>query len=162
MKRSILITGALLVGLLSSLATNAQESKFKALFIYKFAEYIEWPDGSKDITIGVAGKSDVFDELSTFAASKTNVNVIKISSPSEVSKCKILFLPDSQNASASGYKAAIGSKSILVVSDEKSLVGPGSDIGFFTEGGKLRFQLSESNIKQKKMIPSSKLLALAN
>jgi hypothetical protein len=162
MKRTFLISSVLLVGLLASISSNAQESKFKALFIYKFAEYIEWPDGSKDVTIGVAGKSDVYDELATFAASKANVTVIKINSPSEVSKCKILFLPDSQNAAAGGYKSAVGSKSILIVSDEKSLVGPGSDIGFFTEGGKLRFQLSESNIKQKKMVPSSKLLALAN
>ena len=162
MKRTILITSLLFVGLLSSISTNAQESKFKALFIYKFAEYIEWPGGSKDITIGVAGKTDVYDELSAFAASKSNITVIKIGAPAEVSKCQILFLPESQNAMAGAYKNSVGSKSILIVSDEKSLVGPGSDIGFFTEGGKLRFKLSESNIKQKSMVASSKLLALAN
>lgn len=162
MKRTILLTSVAIMGLLFSISANAQESKFKALFIYKFAEYIEWPGGSKDITIGVAGRTDVFDELSAFAASKSNITVIKIGSPAEVTKCQILFLPDSQNAMAGAYKSAVSSKSILIVSDEKSLVGPGSDIGFFTEGGKLRFKISESNIKQKNMIASSKLLALAN
>ena len=44
-----------------SLETMAQESKFKALFISKFAEYIEWPSGSKNVTVGIVDDSDIFN-----------------------------------------------------------------------------------------------------
>jgi hypothetical protein len=162
MKRRILIIAITLMGLMACLSSSAQESKFKALFISKFAEYIEWPDGSKDVTIGVVGKSPVFDELSAFASKKSNITVIVINSPTEVTKCRILFLPETQNVQVGNYKAAIGTRSILLVSEERSLVGIGSDIGFFTESGKVQFKLSEPNIKQKSMIVSAKLLSLAN
>ena len=161
MKRGAIISIAL-IGLMASMPCSGQDGKFKALFITKFAEYIEWPDASKDVTIGVVGKSPVFDELSAFAAKKTNLSVITISSPAEVAKCRIIFLPESQNVQIAGYKTAIGTRSILLVSEEGSLVGIGSDIGFFTAAGKVQFQLSEPNIKQKNLVVSAKLRALAN
>lgn len=140
--------------------SHAQESKFKALFIYKFAEYIEWPSGKKNITVGIAGKTGVTKELSTFAASKGNMTVLDIAGPSDSGKCDIVFLPNSEDAKVGDYNTAIGSKSILVVSDNSDLTGKGSDIGFYLESGKLRFLIDEKSIRNKKMTPSSKLLAL--
>ncbi|MEP2023529.1 MAG: YfiR family protein [Reichenbachiella sp.] len=151
---------ALALGLLISFQSQAQESKFKALFIYKFAEYIEWPSGKKNITVGMAGKSDVSQELSTFAASKGNMTVMNIAGPSDVSKCDIIFLPKSSDSQVDAYNSAIGSKSVLMVSENSDLTGKGSDIGFYLESGKLRFLIHEKSIRDKKMIPSSKLLAL--
>ena len=52
--------------MITSLSSSAQESKFKALFIYKFSQYVEWPDGSKEVTIGVVGKTDVHKERFIF------------------------------------------------------------------------------------------------
>ncbi|UXX78290.1 YfiR family protein [Reichenbachiella carrageenanivorans] len=161
MKHNKLIIGivvALTFGLFYP--SQAQESKFKALFIYKFAEYIEWPSGNKNVTVGVAGNSDVYQELSNFAATKGNMTVVNINAPADANKCNIVFLPKSQDKQISSYDSTIGGKSILVVSDNSDMVGKGSDIGFYLESGKLRFLISEKSIKNKKMIPSSKLLAL--
>lgn len=138
----------------------AQESKFKALFIYKFAEYVEWPSGERNVTVGVVGKSDVFTELSKFAASKGNIEVISISGPSDVDKCEIIFVPLSQDSEVKSYKSAIAGKSILLVSENSNFTGKGSDIGFYLESGKLRFLISEKDILAKKMTPSNKLMAL--
>ncbi|SMD32363.1 protein of unknown function [Reichenbachiella faecimaris] len=161
MKHNKIVFGlALILGILSSFQSQAQESKFKALFIYKFAEYIEWPSGKKNVTVGVAGKSDVSKELSNFAASKGNMTVLDIAGPGDVNKCDIVFLPKSIDNQVSAYNSAIGGKSVLVVSENSDLTGKGSDIGFYLESGKLRFLISEKSIRDKKMIPSSKLLAL--
>lgn len=145
---------------LTSVQSQAQESKFKALFIYKFAEYIEWPSGKTNVTVGMAGKSDVSKELSNFAASKGNMTVLDIAGPSDASKCDIIFLPTSASGQIGAYNSAIGGKSVLVVSEDSDLTGKGSDIGFYLESGKLRFLISEKSIRDKKMTPSSKLLAL--
>ena len=143
-----------------SYSANAQESKFKALFIYKFSEYIEWPSSPSKIVVGVAGETDVYNQLSKFAASKENLEVISIMSAEESSKCNIIFLPSSHDKELSSYVSNINKRSILVVSENKSLVNKGADIGFYLEDGKLRFLINKESIENKSMVPSSKLLAL--
>ena len=155
------VTGLLLLfSFLLSHMGQAQESKFKALFIYKFAEYIEWPTGKQNVTVGMIGKSGVSQELSNFAATKGNMTVLNISGPAEVSKCDIIFLPQSEDGQLDTYNSAINGKSILVVSENSALTGKGSDLGFFLDSGKLRFLIDEKSIRKKNLIPSSKLLAL--
>lgn len=161
MKQNKILFGLVFIFIcISYQQSNAQESKFKALFIYKFSEYIEWPSGKQNVTVGMAGKTGVSKELSTFAASKGNMTVLNIGGPSEAGKCDIIFLPKSQDSLVSAYNSAIQGKSVLVVSENSDLTGKGSDIGFYLESGKLRFLISEKSIRDKKMIPSSKLLAL--
>ncbi|WP_109832129.1 YfiR family protein [Reichenbachiella versicolor] len=143
-----------------SLSASAQESKFKALFIYKFAEYIEWPSSPSKIVVGVAGKSDVFNQLSTFAASKDNLEVKNISSASDSKSCNIIFLPNAQSGQLNSYVSTINGNSILLVTENSKLVPQGADIGFYLEQGKLRFLINKGSIESKKMVPSSKLLAL--
>jgi len=139
---------------------QAQESKFKALFIYKFSEYITWPSGGSQVTIGVLGDTPVYNELAKIAQSKSDLSIIKLSSLSKLSECQIIYLPGNRSKSASSIQSQIGSRSILLVADDKSTTGEGSDIGFFLQGGKLRFLIHESGIRKKRMIPNSKLLAL--
>lgn len=161
MKQSKIIFGLVLfLALVISNQSHAQESKFKALFIYKFAEYIEWPSGKRNVTVGMAGKTGVSKELSNFAASKGNMTVLDISGPGDSGKCDIIFLPNSEGSKIADYNSAIAGKSVLVVSENSKLTGKGSDIGFYVEGGKLRFLIDEKSIRNKKMTPSSKLLAL--
>lgn len=143
-----------------SLQCSAQESKFKALFIYKFAEYIQWPAEIQTKTVGIVGSSEVFTELSAFAASKGNMTVIRIKSPAESNKCEIVFLPSTLDKLIEQYTSAIGNQGVLLVSESSTLVGKGSDIGFYLENGKLRFLISEEDIRSKKMTPSAKLLTL--
>jgi hypothetical protein len=138
----------------------AQEAKFKALFLYKFTEYIEWPTGSDNLVVGVVGNSDVLEELKKFTAAKQNIEVINVSSASQAGSCNIVFLPKGENKQFDAMVSSIGKSSILLVSDNKDLVKKGADIGFFLESNKLRFLINKSNIESKKMLPSSKLLEL--
>lgn len=158
--KKIFILTLLFFTFLSSSHLKAQENKFKALFIYKFAEYVEWPNTPAKLTVGVIGNTDVFKELSNFAASKGKMDVIKINSASEASKCNMVYIPSSQDNKIGDFKTSISKKSILVVSDNSSLVTRGADIGFFVDAGKLRFKINRKNIESKSMVPSSKLLAL--
>lgn len=143
-----------------SYSASAQESKFKALFIYKFAEYIEWPSSPTKIVVGVVGKSDVYEQLSAFAANKQNLEVVNIETTAESSKCQIIFVPKDKNKMIPDFADKIGSKSILLVSDDGDMVHSYADIGFYLEGGKLRFLISPKSIELKNMTPSSKLLSL--
>ncbi len=150
----------LLFCLLAGQLASAQESKFKALFLYKFAEYIEWPAHSGKIVIGVAGQTDVLDHLSSFAASRGTIEVISLQGPADYNKCNIVYLSGSQDGQVDTYVSNIGKTSILLVAENDGLISKGADIGFFLESGKLRFVISQSSIESKSMVPSTKLLAL--
>ncbi|MGL1888798.1 MAG: YfiR family protein [Reichenbachiella sp.] len=158
MKKFIIATILLVTSL--TFFASAQESKFKALFIYKFAEYVEWPSNPSTLTVGIIGSTDVFKELSSFAANKGGMEVIKINSASEASKCNMIFIPSSESGTIDQFQSSTASKSILVVADDSSLVTKGADIGFFMDAGKLRFKINKNSIESKNMIPSSKLLQL--
>jgi hypothetical protein len=74
-----------------------QDEKFKALFIYNFTKYIQWPDNfGSDFTITVIGNSELVNELSFIATKKTvgqnSITVVTAKSASEVKKCQIVFI----------------------------------------------------------------------
>lgn len=140
--------------------SQAQESKFKALFLYKFAEYVEWPSGNGNLVIGVVDSPDILKYLTEFAMKKPNLSVINVKAVGESSKCNIIFLPKNKDKEVAIYQKQIGYNSILLVTENSKLTGKGADIGFYIEAGKLRFMLSEKDIRSKKMVPNSKLLAL--
>ncbi|CAE7410429.1 unnamed protein product [Symbiodinium microadriaticum] len=139
---------------------TVEEAKFKALFLMKFCEYIEWPGGNGNLVIGVMDSDDVGNELLTFASQKDNIQVKRISSANEAAQCNIVFVSGSAKKNLGSIAQRIGSNSTLLVADDEKKMDEGADIGFFLEDNKLRFVISKSNIESKKMLPSSKLLAL--
>ena len=82
---------------------NAQGDKFKALFIFNFTKYIEWGGEyqSGDFVIAVYGNSDVYSSLQTIGQTKKvgnqPIKVIKVNSPSEISKCNIFYITPSKS-----------------------------------------------------------------
>lgn len=72
MKNRRMIITTLLFLFVSSIATNAQNEKFKALFLYNFIKNIEWPQAYKqgDMIIGVMGNTPIIKELETITSSQ--------------------------------------------------------------------------------------------
>ena len=159
MKSKIVAVGIVLT--LSILQLSAQESKLKALFIYKFGQYVEWPDTEKKIKVGVVGKEELYNDLYNLSVARESLEVIKVTQPSDVEKCTIVFLPKSEASQVQLYKKSIGSNSILLVSDDKRMSTKGADISLYTtNSGKLGFTVNPETIKRKNMVPTSKLLTL--
>lgn len=156
-RRLIIIT---ILGFLIGHLTFGQEAKFKALFLVKFTQYIEWPQGNSNLTIGILGNPTVMEELQKFSAQMGNIEVIDVKSTADASKCNMLFFASGKAKNVQEYVAALGSSSVLIVSDNSDQVGKGADIGFFLEESKLRFLISKGTIESKEMVPSSKLLTL--
>jgi hypothetical protein len=133
----------------SNFDTNA---KYKAVFIYNFTKYFEWPDKKKEgsFVIYVVGKNDnLITELKSLASKKKVGNQdieIKTSSvydPSIVSQI-IYLLPD-----VSKSLADVSSKSkkqgILVVAENTGACKTGSAINFLAVENKLKFEYSKNN-----------------
>src|SRR5690348_4655914 len=76
--------------------TNA---KIKAVFLYNFTKYIEWPKSYKDgnFIICVLGNSPIYPELNSMASSKTvgsqKMEIKMFTSVGNISKCHMLYVP---------------------------------------------------------------------
>lgn len=162
MKRIILA----LILLCSCHFAKAQMAQFQALYIYNFAKNIGWPsdDASKDLVITVIGDNDLAAELNKLAASKaigSRKVVIKESATTNgLQKSDIICLGESKAAQISSLLSAQEGNKNLIVSGKKGLCAMGAGISFLSEGGKLKFEISNKNISKRGLQVSQKLLQL--
>ena len=148
--------------------TNA---KIKAVFLYNFTKYIEWPEGKREgnFVIGVLGQSPVFSELANSAHKNTEkpsaVRYLDIKSCNDVNsiaECHMLYIP---NGSSEMLKMAVDKSeghNTLIVTDKAGLAKlGGADINFVVSNNKVKFELNKSNVQKHELKVSNLLTNLA-
>ena len=164
MKKRYLILLCLL--LCKVFAASAQNEKFKALFIYNYTKYIEWPSNQRDgdFVIGVLGNSTLADELKTISQKQKvgsrNIVVKVFGSADEIDNCHILFLGSGKSGSLATAMQKTSGRSTLIITDKEGLARQGSGINFITDGSKLNYEINKSNIEKSGLSVSSSLLSL--
>lgn len=144
--------------------TNA---KIKAVFIYNFTKYIEWPQAYKEgeFTIGIVGETPLYSELIKMTETKKVANqtleVKKFSSPNDVTKCHILYVSKDKSQSLTEIIKKVKNNSTLLVTEESGLADKGSGINFIIKDNRQKFELNKSNVEKYKLKVSSNLEALA-
>ena len=144
--------------------TNA---KIKAVFIYNFTKYIEWPQAYKEgeFTIGIIGETPLYSELIKMTETKKVANqtleVKKFTSPNDVTKCHILYVSRDKSQSLNDVIKKVKNNSTLLVTEENGLVDKGSGINFIIKDNRQKFELNKSNVEKYKLKVSSNLEALA-
>lgn len=136
-------------------------SKYHALFIGKFTDYIEWPQGKDQLVIGVLGNSAVFDELQASLGQRGKASIKKVSGPGDLANCQVVFIPASENKQFDAIYSAVNNKDILLVTESEQFARKGAAISFYLDSGKLRFFLNESATKDHNLKVSSGLTSLA-
>ncbi len=145
--------------------TNA---KIKAVYIYNFAKYIEWPSDSKSgmFTIGILGDNDaIYNELNKMSkvkkVSNQSFSIKRFASINDVNSPNILYI---QNASSTKLNQAVSKlkgKSTLIVTEKPGLARQGSAINFILEGSKQKFELNKSITESHNLKVASTLENLA-
>ena len=151
-----------LITLLLSFSATAQSTdSYKSLLLYKFAEYINWPNSDGEVKVGSVGNSAIYTKLAAFAAKREHMSVVSIAHAGELSDCDMVFLSDGYGDQLKYFRAKIQYNSVLVVSENKDDILRGADIVMFEEGGKMKFILNERTIQDKGLIASKRLSTLA-
>lgn len=148
----------------NNIDTNA---KIKAVFIYNFTKYIEWPQTYKEgeFTIGIIGETPLYSELIKMTETKKVANqtleVKKFSSPADVTKCHILYVSKDKSSSLGDIIKQLKNNSTLLVTEENGLMDKGAGINFIIKDNRQKFELNKSNVERYKLKVSSNLEALA-
>lgn len=147
--------------LLSYVITSAQETKFQAIFLYKFIEAVNWPDDSKTLVIGILGETELQDEVEKMLRARGNSKLIvkQITAPEAIS-CNVVFLPKSQNSIFNSLMEKTTGKSILIVTEESNLAERGAGISFLKNGTKLSFIVNTTSLQTRNLKISGTLTSL--
>lgn len=146
------------------------EVRVKAAFLYKFASYVEWPDGvfaqeDSPITIAVLGSERVAAELTqTIANRKVNDRavIVKRLKPGEsLSGVHILFVSHGATAQLRALTQMARSMSVLTVTESDGALAQGSVINFVVADQRVRFEISRDSANKSKLRLGSGLLAVA-
>lgn len=165
-----------LTSIVSSLAAGQstvidREYAIKAVFLYHFSTYVEWPPEAFSAThesfaIGVFGPNPFGTTLDKVAHKKKvgqrAIEIRLVDSVEEALLCQILFIPKSVPlAEQNAVLQATVRRPVLVVGESEDFVERGGNVQFFLEGNRVRFAFGAEAIKRDDLKISSKLLALA-
>jgi hypothetical protein len=147
------------------------EYTIKAVFLYNFGRYVEWPKktfaGQSDpFVIAVVGQDPFGAVLDTIAAKKTiqgrRIVVRRFARADDYRPpCHILFVSSSLS---SEEQAALLRKTeaapVLVVGETPGFAERGAAANFFNEGNRIRFELNVNTARRAQLRMDAKLLSL--
>jgi hypothetical protein len=168
---------AALLGLLAAgtpqdvaLAQQEEEMKFRAAYVYNFAQFTEWPAASfpspsDPLTIGVLGPGSLAQDLSSLLQSRSvrgrSLRVRFLKDVLEGRSCHIVLISGSASGRPEEVAAALGGRAVLTIGDGEEFARSGGIIGLFIAEKRLRFAINQKTASKSGLRLSAKLLALA-
>ena len=147
-------------------AQSTDEDALKALFIYKFTDYVTWPAHGERFTICSTNDDKVTGTLREIAARERvdgrplEITVINPEAGTAVN-CDLLWVGQDGTTGLPRAIAGWGGDGVLVVSDRPDAANKGAAIGLVTEAGRVRFEVDRPALRTSKLQASSQLLKLA-
>lgn len=151
-------------------AQPAEEYQIKAVFLFNFTQFIEWPNSTfpKDDTpliIGILGKDpfgSYLDETIRNEKVKDHPLVVhRFRTVEEISLCHILFINIHERDNLKAIFKALNAKNILTVGEVTNFARYGGMIRFYKANDKIRIRINVEAVKSTDLVISSKLLRLA-
>ena len=87
--------------------------------------------------------------------------VKRFKSPSEITKCHIVYVSKEKSTDLTSIIGKVKSNSTLIITEKQGLVDKGAGINFIVKDNRQKFELNKSNVEKYKLKVSSNLEALA-
>lgn len=150
--------------LAQNIDTNA---KYKAMFVYNFTKYFEWPQSYKDgnFVIGVLGNSSLLSELNTMASTKKVGNqsfeIKTFQNTGAITNCHMLIVAPDVTTPLSEIVSKIKKNSTLLITEKQGFAKQGAAINFVVQNNKPAFELNKTSAEKQDLKVSTNLLSLA-
>jgi YfiR/HmsC-like len=149
---------------------SASEQSIKAAYLYKFADYVEWPESAMrdrraPLTIGVIGADSLADELEEMTRGRTAhgrpIEVKRITAEDPLRGLHVLFVSAAGSADLRDLTMAARQHSVLLVTESGDALEVGSIINFRPVDQRIRFEVSLDSADRSHLKLSARLLAVA-
>lgn len=150
----------------SSKLSTEEEYNSKAMYMYNFCKYVQWPSSFQydNFVICVAGDSPLLEKLTAFTKGKSINNrkiVVRKYDPKDKSLFHILFIPQNQSWNFANLKSTLQNNPTLLVAENASLNNQGSHIGFTIIGNKVKYAINKSAAEKTGLLISQDLVKFA-
>jgi len=144
------------------------EDQVKAAYLYRFAGYVEWSDGSPPdapFVIAVFGSPGVARELRRLLpdhpVNHRVAQVREVTGAQDLGQPQILYAGRGHAQAARGRLLPTGPHSVLFVTDEEGGLNVGSVVNFLMIDRRVRFEVSMAAATLAGLRVSSELLGVA-
>lgn len=168
MRRGLrLALGVLIHGLAAAAgaAPPADEAALKAAFVYRFAQFTQWPPPPlKDFTYCLAGSSDLGEALRSLATRQHEVSQVRVMTLTQVGQaagCQLLVLSLLDRQEMLRWQQALADAPVLIVADSPEALRSGAVIALAQEPNGLTFRINNTEAKRRGLTLSSQVLKLA-
>jgi len=161
------LAAAALLALATPVWPVPSEYQLKAVFLFNFAQFVEWPAESfstpaAPFIIGVVGQDPFGEYLDAAVRGETVMGhplvVKRYRSMDDVEPCQILFIGDSELPRLERILSSVDRRAVLTVSDIDHAAERGAVIQFTNVSNRLRLRINVAAAKAAGLTISSKLL----
>jgi len=149
-------------------APAVDEAVLKATYLYKFAQFVEWPDpppAGVEAPLYIAGSKEfarrVEETLREKSLAGRPLVVRFVAEPEEAASCRLFFVTEASRDRVDRWLAAVGTRPVLTIGEQKGFAARGGMINLTREGRKLRFEINQAAAERAGLRVSSQLLKIA-
>jgi len=148
---------------------SVPEYHLKAVFLYNFGRFVEWPDQALSpkggpFVIGVMEKDRLKDGLALISGKRVRgrpVKVVSCGSAAEMLKCHLVFLNSKDDLRVKKMLQSLRDSPILTVGETEGFCRWGGAINFRVEDESLRLDICPQAARRAGLRVSAQLLDLA-
>jgi hypothetical protein len=145
------------------------EHDIKAVFLYKFTNFVEWPDstwqGSEPFRLCVLADGPMTAAVErTMHGETINGRPSQTMAPAtarDARRCHILFVGHTEMERGASMLAAIRDLPVLTVGEAEGFLSGGGAIEFVREGNRVRFDINVETARRAGLNISARLLQVA-
>jgi hypothetical protein len=151
-------------------ASAVLERRVKAALLYRFLNYVEWPESAlppanAPFTIGIVGADALAAELAEFVTGRTVQNhplaVRTLPASEPVGNVQVMFVGQTEAAQLGVILRSAPPNALIVTESDESLA-LGSVINFLLVDGQVRFDVSLEAARRRGLRLSARLLSVAH
>lgn len=148
----------------------AREYEVKAVFLFNFAQFVEWPvtafaDANTPVIIGVLGDDpfgDALEQAVHGGTVKGRAVVIKRAPRlDELKPCHLLFVAKSEKSRSAQILRSVSGAGMLTVGETDDFTTQGGVIGFKTQQNRVQFEINVDAAEREGLKVSAKLLKVS-
>jgi hypothetical protein len=161
---------ALLPGVVPAIQAQGRDDRsVKAAFVYNLTKYVEWPQLSSEIVIGVVSEDPAREILKTLLDGKMSesrtIRILLSPSDQDLERCDLVYIAgstrDNTRAALERVRKKGVLKGVLTVGDSEFFVQEGGMLGLVTVEDHVQIQVNLQLIRESGLKISSRLLSIA-
>jgi hypothetical protein len=147
---------------------KAEEYHVKAVFLFHFAELVEWPAGAagtSNFALCMLGDDPFQGQLESTLDGRSIgtrlIRVLHLKQEGEVRNCQVLFISNSEDRHLPKIIGDLGNSAVMTVGEADDFIEGGGMIRFVLDQDKVRFEINLKASDPAGLKFSSRLLLLA-